>query len=207
MPPEDHTIPQLSSDWVASLDLGSARGGRGVKAPVDITYVRDLEPSDLSQLTVGVNSSPPPLANLRETHHFLARCVAEGRKNVEISAMTGFSPSRISILKSDPAFQELVAFYTEDVRQQYTDVHSRLAGLALDVVAELQERVHEAPKSFSHRELREVMDSCLVHVGPAAKTPGPAVGATAAVNLNIQFVEPSSRPSGLVIDAKTEDAA
>ena len=199
------SLPLLPPDFVSSLSLGSARGGSGAKAALELTYVRDLVPADLATLSQPKASTPIPIAQLRETHHMLARLIAEGRNGVECSAITGYSQSRVSILKSDPAFQELVSFYKEGVSQQYSDMHSRLATLGTIAAEVLQERILDTPETFSHRELREVMDSCMAHVGPAAKVAAQQGAQSQAVNLNIQFVEPTSKP-GMVIDIQAKDA-
>jgi hypothetical protein len=101
--------------------------------------------------------NPQPLQRVRDTHHKLARTLAEGYTHVEASALTGFSPSRISILQQDPSFKELVQFYRQRVDAAHADVIERLKGASLDALTEIQDRLHESPESFKVSELLEIM--------------------------------------------------
>lgn len=131
--------------------LGAAGGlqlGRGRKAqPVTITYVRDLEAADILKLaTVEAGIQARPVKELRQSHHTIARLLASGRHaETEIASMTGYSISRISILKSDPAFQELLSYYRAMEAEQYKvaqgDMHERLASLGFDTIEKLHEKL------------------------------------------------------------------
>lgn len=88
-------------------------------------------------------SRPAPLKRLSERHHALARCLAGGMSEANAAITCGYVQSRVSILKADPAFQELLAFYREDVESKYLDMHGVLAGLSLDAATELRERLEE----------------------------------------------------------------
>lgn len=57
----------------------------------------------------------PRVKYFRDTHHRLARLCAVGLRNEEICRATGYSVQRLSTLRQDPAFQELVASYREKV--------------------------------------------------------------------------------------------
>ncbi len=170
--------------------------GRGRKAkPLDISYVRDLGEGDLDLIM-----NPPPLgveikprARMKNSHHQLARLLAEGRRPQECSAILGHAPSTISSLQGDPAFKELVSYYEAQVREVFLDVHQRLANLGMDVIEELQERVIEAPGDFSPKELREIAEMALDRsvAPPKAGAKGGPTGA-GMVQLNVQFVAPSN---------------
>jgi len=144
--------------------LGGAPSARGRKAePLSMAYLRDLNAGDVDQIL-----NPPeqgvttrPLVKLKSAHHTLAKLMAEGIKMVEASAITGYSLSRISILKNDPAFNELVHYYSQQKEQIYLDVHERLAKLGMSAAEELQERLEDDPDSFTVKELREVMSDAL----------------------------------------------
>lgn len=119
--------------------------------------VRDLTVDDLmSAKGRKVNSVTPSIAKIRDSHHALARLLAEGRKDVEISLLTGYSPSRISILKNDPAFSELVSYYKQNVSDTFVTVHERFASLSRDAAEELQSRLDETPETFDNEELMEL---------------------------------------------------
>lgn len=143
--------------------MSSARGGKRPSTPFTIGEPRILDESDLGELVSPstLNSAPAPLQRLRSTHHRLAQLVAEGMKAAEISLITGYSQSRISILKSDPAFQELVSHYENQKDAVFLDVQERLADLGLTATEELRERLEESPESFTVKELLEVQASAL----------------------------------------------
>lgn len=80
---------------------------------------------------------------MRASHHELARLIAEGRKEVEVAAMTGFSQSRISTLKGSPAFQELLSFYQEKKEAIYVDTHEKIASLGNESLDALRDDLHD----------------------------------------------------------------
>jgi len=136
----------------------AARGRRA--KPISAAIRRELNEGDIKALwdlpAGGLDSSVPPLVRLRHQHHFLARLIAEGKPNVESSLITGMSPSRISILKNDPAFSELIEYYKQQAGEAYVDVHERLAVLGLSSIEELMDRLQDSPEGFSARELMEL---------------------------------------------------
>jgi len=193
----------MDTDWFEGIALGSARGARGGKAPVGAVAVRELNEADLDLLAGSVGSQITPLAKLRESHHQLARLLAKGTAQVEAAAITGYSQSRISILKHDPSFQELMEYYRGQVEEIFVDANKRLATLGISVIDELQERLEEAPQDFKPRELMELAELCL----DRSLTKGQGPGSAAPVSVNVTFVEPPNRESritGPVIDLDFE---
>lgn len=83
-----------------------------------VLAIRELTRDDLARLR-DKRVGPPKVKQYRETHHRVARLVAAGLRNGDISRMTGYSPSRISALKDDPAFQQLVTEYKDKVDEAY----------------------------------------------------------------------------------------
>lgn len=146
--------------------MGAFPPARGRKAvPVAIEYVRDLNESDAAAAALPAGIETQPLKRLRQTHHTLARLMADGVSNEEASAITGYSPSRISVLKQDPAFQQLMAYYESNKEEIYLDVHKRLADLGMSTLEELQERLEDDPSKFTNRELMEFLDHTLDRAG------------------------------------------
>lgn len=173
------------------------RAGMGRRA-VQIAYgePRNLTNEDLAALWQERSVPPPPrLKALRHQHHVLARAVAEGKSLLECGNLTGMSVTRISTLKSDPAFQELVSFYSDELNEVFVDVHKRMAVLGTGVLEELSERFEIAPESFSRRELMELFSTMVdrsiatAKGGPAPLAQAPVPGG--GVNLQINFVSPS----------------
>lgn len=132
---------------MSDLDLSLPLRTRGrPQVPVECEIVGELTAEHISRLgeTRGVQSTS--LKSIRDSHHKVARLVAQGLSGIEISMMTGYSQSRISILKGDPAFNELCEFYRGQVAQlEYDSMAESIAkstlarNLALDKMVDLLE--------------------------------------------------------------------
>ena len=133
-------------------------------------FVRPLVEADLAALTTPRGSKPPLIKELRERHHSLARAVASGQTDYEASVTTGYSIGRISILKADPTFAELVAFYRENANAAYVDLHARMGTLAADAVSELQNRLEDAPETLPSPLLLDVAKTFADRTGHAPIT-------------------------------------
>src|SRR5438105_2787384 len=115
---------------------------KGTEAEVlHFEILRELRPQDLQD--VGPGPGPPAIKTIRQTHHLAARLLAEGRPAVEVAAITGYSQSRLSIFKSDPAFAELLEYYKAQVREAFAGIHERLAALGYSCLEEAQRRLEE----------------------------------------------------------------
>jgi hypothetical protein len=108
---------------------------------VTAVQVRPLDDADVALMMEERGTKPPPLKRLSERHHALARCLASGMEDGDAAITCGYVASRVSILKADPAFQELLAFYRQGVESKYLDMHEILAGLSKDAGMELRERL------------------------------------------------------------------
>lgn len=109
--------------------------------PMSAVEVRALDGTDILLLGEEKGSTAAPLKRLSERHHALARCLSSGMSEGEAAVTCGYVLSRVSILKADPAFQELLSFYRQSVDSKYLDMHGVLAGLSLDAAMELRERL------------------------------------------------------------------
>jgi hypothetical protein len=112
-------------------------------AALHFAEVRALDTADIALLGAEKGSRAPALKRLGDRHHALARCLASGMPDGDAAIACGYVASRVSILKGDPAFQELLAFYRDDTQKAYRDMHERLAGLSRDAVDELHLRLEE----------------------------------------------------------------
>ena len=149
-------------DMIEAALTGLPRGRRGnPSAPP--TFLRDIRHEDLALLaSPGAElAQSRPITRIRAQHHLAARLIAEGRKPVEVAAITGYTPARIQQLRNDPAFQELCSHYKGQVDARYLDVHARLALLGTMATEELQERLEEDPEAFSNEELRKLAETTL----------------------------------------------
>lgn len=129
------------------------------RVEIDFTVVRELTLDDLRKLEVerGVQKPVPLMRRLSERHMALARALASGVSAQEASAITGYTVNRISILRDDPTFKDLVQLYTEKVDSGYLDFHKQLSGATMDAVLMLRDRMEDEPENIATRELLEVV--------------------------------------------------
>ena len=197
----------------SELQIGAARGARGPKAhlPIEMVVVRALVPEDIPVL-----ASPPPMGTqaptvqaLRASHHQLAQLLAKGMSGTEASLVTGYSLSRISILRSDPTFAELLANYQVNRELVFADTLERMRILGLSTLDELQDRLEAAPERWSNRELMEMAELMLVKpriagpMGQSSPLGSPSQGGqpgSGGVTVNVKFVSAST--PALVIDGE-----
>lgn len=167
------------------LDPAPFRTTGRAALPLHAGQVRELDEGDLALLQQEKGSTAPPLKRLAERHHALARCLASGMEPGQAAVTCGYSASRVSILQADPAFQELLEFYREDVNKAYRDLHERLAGLSLDATDELSARLEEEmqaeEKKFSVGQLLEI-----AKMGADRTGFGPQTSST-NVNINVDM--------------------
>lgn len=172
------------------LDLGliqsASRKGRPA-ATLSVDFQRELSPTDL-MIPSAVVQKAPPLVKIRDSHHALARVLASGTKEGEASLITGYSLSRVSILKADPQFQELLEFYRGQAVDVVADLRKRMADMGLDALAELRDRMEEAPEQFSPGLLKEIVKDMADRTGHA-----PQRGPTSVTQVNIGLSDRMAR--------------
>ena len=173
--------------------------GRGRRpAPILYNVTRHLAETDIASLwEARKDGATPKLKTLRYNHHLLAKAVAAGKSLIECSNLTGLTAPRISDLKNDPAFQELVSYYAEELNEVYIDVHQRMAALGTSVLEELTERFEADPEKFTKRELMDLFTTMADRSIATAKggpTPQQSVAVSpggAGLALQINFVSPT----------------
>ena len=172
--------------------------GKGRRpAPLFYNVTRHLNETDIAELwNHQRDNTGPKIKALRYNHHVLAKAVASGKSGIECSNLTGMSQVYISILKNDPAFQELVSFYADEMNELYVDVHQRMATLGTSILEELTERFEADPDKFTKRELLDMFTAMADRSIPTAKGgPAPQQAITAGPNgglaLQINFVSPT----------------
>lgn len=181
-------------------DIGPARGGRKREVtPLIIEIVRSLTEEDLAKLQSpdSLGTSPIPIQQLRASHHQLAQILSQGVSDAEAALITGYSPVRISILKSMPAFADLMATYKDLRERTFADTLERMRTLGLSTLDELQERLESNPEKWTNRELMEMADLLLVKpqmAGASALAAKAATGSGSGVVVNVQFVKADTPP-------------
>ena len=188
------------------MEIPSARGGRRPAEPLLVEFVRELTAEDLESLAtpVPLGAKPPTVQELRASHHALAQLLAKGLSATEAGQITGYSASRISILKNqDPAFAELVEYYRAKREVVFVDALERMKAVGLDTLELLHERVLNDPDALSVREMGEMVELLLVKPTRGQGAAGP-LGPTApgnGVTVNVKFVSADPHPN-LTIDGE-----
>jgi hypothetical protein len=127
---------------VPELELSLRTKGRSAKA-LDASLLRPIGESDLALLDAPRGSVAPVVLKLRDRHHALARILAQGKSEAEAGAITGYCPSRISILKASPAFRDLIEHYRSINDSAMADFVERSTLAALTAVSNLQDMLED----------------------------------------------------------------
>jgi len=171
------------------LDLSPVaahRAGRPAKA-ITAEFSHELTPEELLLPPVKTQTSPS-LKKLRDTHHALARVLANGMSEQEASIVTGYSLSRISILKADPQFSSLLEFYREQTIESQADFRARMVNVGLEALQELSERLEDDPESFSPGLLKDIVRDMADRTGHA-----PQRGPTNITQINVGLSDRMAR--------------
>lgn len=179
--------------------------------PPKFAVVRALSEADLDSLVLGAQA-PPRIAQITSAHHQIARLCAQNLSAVEVSAISGYTPQYVRGLSDDPAFRELVAYYTSQREEIKVDVLERMKSLGLATLQELVQRLESEPDKFANRELMELAELMLVKPATtAAKVASGMLGGQSpagGLNINVKFVQaPTIAPqasSPAVVEARAE---
>jgi hypothetical protein len=126
------------------------------------------------------------LAEPRTRHHQLAQYMSMGMTNVEISRILGYSMSRLSILRTDPMFQELLAHYEQNAQVAFTEVLDRRKQVGMQALEEIQSRMDADPERFSNDQLFSLVE---VALGKANGAGGPVQGGSGTLPaISLTFV-------------------
>lgn len=173
-----------SEEIIDILDLEMPRVGPGRQAkPVETSFVRELTVEDLRSTPVKTQAAPA-INKLRDTHHALARALATGSSEHEASLITGYSPSRISILKADPTFQELLEFYRLQGAEKVADFRERMAVVGMTALSELAERLEDNPEEFNPALLTTIVKDMADRTGHAPQR-GPTTVNNTQINVGL----------------------
>ncbi|HKU52983.1 MAG TPA: hypothetical protein VJQ25_10980 [Nitrospira sp.] len=181
----------MTEGLVDSIELGELpKRGRG--RPRHDGTGRGHLPDLLPPLTATPDSPATiqSLLSIRHSHHHLAQLIAAGNLTMgEISQITGYCISRISVLKADPLFKQLLATYSENRKAIFVDAMERMKTLGLSTLDELQKRLEDEPEKFSRRELMEMSKLLLVDSRKSVES-NSSITSNTAVALNVKFISP-----------------
>lgn len=124
------------------LEIEVRRNGR---QPVEVAFSveRELAVEDVAAMAEERGTKAPLLKRLSDRHHTLARLVASGMKLDTAATTVGYNGARVSILKSDPMFIQLVNFYRSQEAKVIRDLGEKLSGLASDAIDALSDRLED----------------------------------------------------------------
>lgn len=139
--------------------------GKIARTPT-VTNVRALTRDDLMVLNQDgsnqtIRAGVGVVTRLREPHHRVARLFAAGLRTHEVAERSGYSSARVTTLKNDPAFQELVAKYRDKVDAAFEreqDVYMQLATQNM-ITAErmIAEKLEEHEENGTLPAIREAL--------------------------------------------------
>jgi len=196
-------VSNPAEDLLSEIGLGEPPAPDALPITKEPLYVRDLTSDDIKSLSKRAEYGSQKgqlIQKLRAPHHTLARLLAEGKKHPECAVIVGYRVEYIVMLERDPAFQELVQYYREQVGAVYLNVHERLAELGTLAMEVLQERLTDPATvdKISVGALREIMNDALDRsVAPSKVNQGGFAmgsGNDAPRQININFV--SAAPAG-----------
>jgi hypothetical protein len=175
-------------------------------SPLELEVLGEISENDLLDREEGAltSSQPSTLAKIRGIHHEIARQLASGLTSSEVSATTGYSLSRISILTKDPSFKELLAFYNKKEKEVFVDVRKRMAVLGLDAASELQDRLENAPESLSNSQLIEITKATLDRAGYSPVSKNINVGVSISSD-ELEALKASSKNSVRIFDVMPQE--
>jgi hypothetical protein len=125
----------------------------------EITDIREVSRADLVHLTV--KRPTTTLQTLRDNHHRVARAFASGLSNQDVATTCGISVTRVSMLRKDPAMQELTAHYrsmlTAEWVKEADPVTELLRSNAMKAQAMLSDKLDEAAENGEYLPTRDLL--------------------------------------------------
>ncbi len=188
-----------------------SRGRPGALLLFDQT--RELGAEDILRLATepAPKVGPPIIQKLKARHHAIARYLASGRTVVETAALTGLTPQRVGDLeRCDPAFQNLLSYYRDQVEAAGIDEAVEYRGVLHDIgrstLEEIQERVSdpEARAKMSVEELRRLAEMSMDRTSAPPRTAQstPPTPTKITFNMGPRTLVPQGTP-GEIIDGES----
>lgn len=149
------------------------------KSP-EITGWRELTPGD-----VAAPVKREGIKSIRDPHHLLAKYFAMGYGTSEAAEQAGYSISRASILRGDPAFSELVEQYRERITGVQLEAVDEYYAAANRVRAKSMRMIEEKLDGITNVDETPFRDLVMIHSDLADRTGYPK--RSVAVNVNVDF--------------------
>ncbi len=155
------------------------------------------------------------LKKIRASHHRLAQLIASGTPQVTCATLVGYTTARVTQLMSDPAFIDLVAHYSKDVRAEWGEFVEQAASLSVDFLELLREQLDETPEKFTPTVALEAIKVLADRSGHAPVTKTLNVNVNQDMGRRMMEAEgrlraarllSSPSPDGSCLDAEFEEA-
>lgn len=134
------------------------RGRLAAASLPEITDIRPVERADLAHLTTP--REPQQLQTLRDNHHRIARALASGMPAIDVATSCGISVNRVSILRADPAFADLVAHYRAMITSEWVQQDTVIEYMrtnALKAQAMISDKLDEAAEKNEYLPTRDLL--------------------------------------------------
>lgn len=153
------------------MELQLRTTGR-IESRIELESVGPIIEEDLHLLSLPRDSKPQPILRLRDRHHALARLLAQGYTERDAAIITRYDISRVSILKNDPTFQDLVDHYRERVEEKFDSFAGKLATIANEAASELIERMEDDDRleKMTDKELMALVELGADRIGYGRQT-------------------------------------
>jgi hypothetical protein len=162
------------------MDLDLPLTGRKA-SPVLAEVLRPLTEADVALLATERGVQPSSIKKLTDSHHALARCLAAGMSNAEASAITGYTPSRVSVLNDSPLFAELVEHYRKNAESSLADFQERMLSVGLTALDELKDRLESEPEKIGTATIIKAVKTLADRTGHGPKS------TTTNLNVNVSL--------------------
>lgn len=158
-------------------------------SPIGFRVLRELQLDDIMRLSVAENLPKvgvPQPRRLRAVHHRAAELLASGKRVTEVARACNLTPQRVTQLQEDPAFCELVAYFSEQISETTIEIRSKIEAQVIDIselaLDEIQRRLESDPESVGIAELRQLatagLDRTVLPPKPAQNPMPPAMNVT-----------------------------
>jgi len=160
--------------------------------------VRELKPGELD----APRGRETPVAKLRDVHHRMAQLFAAGLGTGDVAEITGYSLSRVSVLRASPAMEELISTIRGQdnlvIRDRAAETFENMAGVVSLAMREIRDRIEEAPGEVPLGTLQKLVSDLGDRVG--------FVKRTVNVNVNMDFAArlEKARTAVKVIEAQRD---
>lgn len=202
------SVAREESGYGMDLDLSDLTRPSRVEEPT--LAGRDIEPEDLAVLAESRASDTPPRKKLRHKHHSLARALAGGMSPGQAAIVSGFALTTVSILQTDPAFTELVAFYAAEAGKTFDRLAEQQVRVASVLLDDVERDVNDKEKLAKLPTAKKLDMALALGLGTSMGVRPPSAKSEVHVHANFATIlerERSRAPAALAAASPSGSAA